>query len=187
MVNDSENDTNGLWEEQPREAQRISLDEIHAKAHRFETRTRRWRTVGSGVIVVAVIANIVEALWPGQNIMERAGDLLTVAAFFYIAYEYWTHGRFAWRPEGLGLTDCVEFYRAHLIHERNLARQSSRYLLPFVPGVTLSLLSGVLEGVPTSRLIVFAALGVALFLGVAWWNARTARKLQKEIDALRTS
>ena len=186
MANDSENDIHGRWEEQPREAQRISLDEIHAKAQRFETRTRRWRTVGTPLIILLVIANTVEAVWPGQNIMERAGDLLTVAAFFYISYEYRKHSRFA-RPEGLGLTNCVEFYRAHLTYERNLARQSSRYLLPFVPGVTLSLLSGVLdEGVPTARLIGIAAFGVALFLGVAWWNAHTARKLQKEIDALDT-
>ena len=37
---------------------------------------------------------------------------------------------------------------------------------------------------PTSQLIAIIVLGVALFLGVAWWNAHTARKLQNEIDAL---
>src|SRR5437867_7749992 len=119
MVNDSENHILELWEEQPREAQQISLDEIHAKAQRFETRIRRWRTVGTPLIVLLMISNTVESVWPGQNIMERAGDLLTVAALFYIAYEYRKHSRFA-RPEGPGLTNCVEFYRAHLIHERNL-------------------------------------------------------------------
>jgi hypothetical protein len=29
------------------------------------------------------IRNTVEAVWSGQNIMERSGDLLTVAALFY--------------------------------------------------------------------------------------------------------
>ncbi len=31
---------------------------------------------------------------------------------------------------------------------------------------------------------VIAALGVVLFLGVAWLNSRTARKLQREVDEL---
>jgi hypothetical protein len=31
------------------------------------------------------------------------------------------------------------------------------------------------------------AFGVALFLGIAWWNAYTARKLQREIGALDAS
>jgi hypothetical protein len=185
MLNDSENGVHEIWEEQPREAQRISLDEIHDKGRRVESRRRRWKTVGTAFFILLVSENSVEVVWPGQNVMERAGDLLIVAALFYISYEYRKYARVASSPEGPGLTNCVEFYRAHLTYERNLARQSSRYLLPFLPGVTLSLLSGVIdEGLPMARLIGIAAVGVALFLGIAWWNAHTARKLQKEIDAL---
>ena len=185
MPNDSENSVHRIWEDQPRERQQIPLEEIHTKAQRFETRTQRRKTIGTAMFILLVISNTVEVLLPGQNIMERTGDSLTLSALFYIAYEYRKHASFAWRPERLGLTNCIEFYRARLIHERDLARQSGRYLLPFVPGVGLSVLSGLLdEAVPASRLILFAALGVVLFLGVAWWNAHTARKLQEEIDVL---
>ena len=185
MGTDSENDVQQLWQEQPRQAQRMSLEEIRAKAQRFETKTRRWRNVGAASVIVAVIANTVEVVWPGQDIVERTGDLLTVAALLYISYEYRKHARPKSRPEGLGLTSCVDFYRAQLTHGRNLARQSGRFLLPFVPGVTLSLLGGVLdEGIPTARRVGVAAVGVALFLGVAWLNAHTARKLRREIEAL---
>ena len=45
----------------------------------------------------------------------------------------------------------------------------------------------VLEGHPTSQLIALVACGVGLFLGIAWWNAHTARKLQNEIDGLDAS
>lgn len=185
MWNESESGVHVMWEEQPRETQRISLEEIHARARRSETRRRQSKTVGIVFFILLVIENSVEAIWPGQNIMERTGDLLIVAALFYISYEYRKYARVASRPEGLGRANCVEFYRAHLTYERNLARQSSRYLLPFVPGVTLSLLSGVLnEVVSTARLIGIAAAGVTLFMGIAWWNARSARKVQCEIDAL---
>jgi hypothetical protein len=33
-------------------------------------------------------------------------------------------------------------------------------------------------------MVVFAFLGVALFLGVAWWNHWTARRLQRQLDAV---
>jgi hypothetical protein len=187
MLNDSENEVHEIWGEQPRETRRITLDEIQAEARRAETRRRWLKTVGTAFFILLVIENCMEAVWPGQNIMERAGDLLIVAALFYIYYEYRKYARVASMPEGLGRTNCLEFYRAHLTYERNLARQSSRYLLPFVPGVTLSLLSGVVDdGVPPARLIGIAIIGVALFLGIAWWNGRAVRKLQKEIDALET-
>jgi hypothetical protein len=185
MMNESENEVHVMWEEQPREAKRISLDEIHAKARRAETRRRQWKPVATVFFVLLVIENSVEAIWPGPNMMERVGDMLIVAALFYIFQEYRKYARIASRPEGPGLSNCVEFYRAHLTYERNLARQSRRYLLPFVPGVTLSLLNGAGGGtVPPSRRFGIAALGVTLFLGIAWWNAQTARKLQREIDAL---
>ena len=50
-------------------------------------------------------------------------------------------------------------------------------------GMTLAMLDGVLAARPLSQKIVLVLLGVALFLGIAGWNAHTARKLQKEIDA----
>ena len=70
------------------------------------------------------------------------------------------------------------------MRQRDLASDSKGYLLPFVPGVTLSLLSGNLQGLPAFRMMGVVAFGVALFLGIAWWNAYTARKLQREIDAI---
>jgi hypothetical protein len=33
-------------------------------------------------------------------------------------------------------------------------------------------------------MVAFVTFGVVLFLGVAWLNARTARRLQKEIETL---
>jgi hypothetical protein len=38
-----------------------------------------------------------------------------------------------------------------------------------------------------SQTVAVISFGVALFLGVAWWNAYSARKLQKQIDALDAS
>ena len=170
------------WQQQPREAVRMSVDDIRTKAQRFDGRVRWWRNVGAAAVILAVIAEVVQ-VWVGRDAIERTGDLLTIAAFLYIAYEYRKYAHSA--PDGLGRTSCVDFYRAQLVHERNLAGQTSQYLLPFVPGVTLSLLHGVIgEGLTTVHRIGVAAAGIALFVGVALVNARTTRKLQMELDAL---
>ena len=116
--------------------------------------------------------------------MERAGDLLTIVAFVYIGYRFRKH-RLAAPAVALGRTNCIDFYRAELVRQRDLSKDSWGYLLPFVPGVALSL--GLFEDRPTSHKIALVAFGVGLFLGVAWWNAHTARKLQNEVDALGAS
>lgn len=59
--------------------------------------------------------------------------------------------------------------------------------LSFVPGVALALLGRGLADRPTSHTIALVVCGVVLFLGVAWWNAHAARKLQREIHALDAS
>jgi hypothetical protein len=87
----------------------------------------------------------------------------------------------------LGRTNCVEFYRAELLRQRDLSKDSWDYLLPFVPGMTLAILDGVLEARRATDRIVLVLLGVALFLGLAWWNAHAAHRLQNEIDALDAS
>lgn len=143
------------------------------------------KTAGAAAVIALALVNIVEILWPGQDVMERTGDSLTLAAFIYVAYEYRRHVRHELRPELLGRTTCVDFYRTQLTRERNLAQQSRRYLLPFVPGVTLSLLGGVVgEGIPPAQRVAMAAAGITLFLGAAWVNAHSARRLQRKIDAL---
>ena len=169
-----------LWLAQATEAPTMSIADIRAKALHFETRTRRWRTVGSAAMILVFIANILEAIFE-TTLLERLGALLVLAAILYVAHEFRKQARLTSMPEGLGLTSSVDFYRAQLAHERHFTRQSARFLLPFVPGVGLSLMGGV-EG--AQQIIVAAVFGVALFVGVAWWNAFSARRLQREIDAL---
>jgi hypothetical protein len=181
MERKPETDIEKVWQQQPLEAPRLSVDDIRNRAQGFDTKVRWWRNVGAAVVFVAVIAEVGQ-VWLGRDIVERAGDLLTIAAFLCIAYEYRKYSRL--QPDRLGLS-CVDFYRAQLVYERNLAGQSTRYLLPFVPGVTLSLLHGIIgEGLTTVHRIGVVVVGIAVFLGVAWANARTTRKLQREIDAI---
>jgi hypothetical protein len=174
-----------LWQQQSREEQIMPLDDIRTKAERLDTKTRRWRGATTVLVILLVIIEAWQ-VWFGDEIVERTGDLLTIAAFVYIAYRYRKH-RLAAPPVALGRTNCVDFYRAELVRQRDLSRDSWGYLLPFVPGVTLALLGGSQQTRPAGQVIALVAFGIALFLGVAWWNEHTARKLQDEIDGLDAS
>ena len=160
----------------------MPLDNIRAKAMRLDRKTRRWR-IGTVSLVILIV--IVEAwqVWRGEDVVERSGDPLTIAAFVYVAYRYRKQALAA-PPVALGETNCVDFYRAELARQRDLSKDGWGFLLPFVPGVSLALFGGRLVDRPIGQIVAVVAFGVALFLGIAWFNVYTARKLQKAIDAL---
>jgi hypothetical protein len=171
-----------LWQAQAREVQIVPLDDIRAKAERLDAKSRRMRVWMRLFFILLLIQQAVE-VWLQEDVIERAGDLLIMAAFIYMAYRYRKQRRAA-PPVALGRTNCVEFYRAELVRQRDLSKDSWGYLLPFVPGFTLAALGGGFENRPASQIIALIVGGVALFLGVHGWNMYTARKLQKDIDAL---
>ena len=159
----------------------MPTDVIRSKALQFEQKVRRWNR-SFGVLFVLVL--LLEAWQMGrqQDVMQTTGELLTNVGFIYVMFRF--RGRFSMdsAPVGLGLTPSVDFYRRQLA-QPDLAATPWEYLAPFVPGVGLSLLGASLD-LPPAQAAAIAAVGVALFLAVAWINRRTARKLQREFDEL---
>jgi uncharacterized membrane protein YfcA len=172
----------GLWQQQSREERLMPLDDIRTKAERLDAKTRRWRVITAVLFVLLLMKGALE-VWTQEGMLERAGDLLLLVALVYIAYRY-RKQRLAAPPVALGRTNCADFYRAELVRQRDLSKDGWGFLLPFVPGMALALLDGRLEARSTSQLIAAVASGVGLFLGIAWWNAHTARRLHNDIDAL---
>lgn len=170
-----------IWQQQARERQPIHVDEIRMKAEQLNARARRWRLILAPLFVLLVTWEAWQ-VWTGTETVERAGDLLTIVALMYVVYRFRKH-RSAAAPVALGSTNCIEFYRAALVGQRDLSSDKWGYVFVFVPGVALSLLGGIGDGT-TTQAILLVSFGVALFAGVTWWNARTARKLQAEIDTL---
>ena len=160
----------------------MSIDEIRASADRFTRKVQRWNIVTAVIFVLAIVLEGWQ-MWREPTLLERVGDLLTTAALLYVVYRYREYSIVQPMPAGLGLTTSVDFYRQQLARQRDLADNPWRFLALFIPGVALSLFGDALER-PAAQTAVIAVLGVALFLGVAWLNQRTARKLQREIDDL---
>ena len=181
-VDEKEREIHKLWNEQPREEHAMSIDEIRSRAERFERSMRRWN-VATPILFVVII--VVEAwqVWRTPEVVERTGDLLTIAAFAYCLIRYREYLAAQPTSAGLGKTSSAEFYRKLLISQRDVASHPWRYLVFFVPGVALSLLGHAFDR-PLVQTAMIAAAGVLLFLGVVWWHQHTARRLQREIDQL---
>ena len=170
-----------VWHAQPREEPKMSLDEIRQRAQRFEQRTRRWN-VFTALLIVVIVGVELRQISVEPELLERVGDSQTIAAFVYLAYWYrrYTLGQTA--PAGPATTQSVDFYREQLTRQRDMSSHSWRYLLPFVPGVALSLFGKALDRSPQEN-IAISVFAVALFMGTAWWHKRSARQLQRDIGA----
>jgi hypothetical protein len=116
-----------LWQQQASEEQMMPLDDIRTKAERLDTTTRRWRVVTAVVFILLLIKGAFE-VWMETETLERAGDLLLMAALVYVAYRYRTL-RLAAPPVALGRTNCREFYRTALLRQHDLSKNSWGFLL----------------------------------------------------------
>jgi hypothetical protein len=177
-----ERDIHRLWQDQSREERTMSIDEVRSKAARFERKVRRANIITGGLFVLLIAVEAWQ-VWREPALLERVGDLLTIAAFVYAIYWFRGRVRVQSMPAGLGFTSSVEFYRMQLARQRDLAASPWRYLALFVPGVALALLGRTFDR-PAGQTAAIAAFGVLLFLAVAWVHQRNARRLQHEIDEL---
>ena len=169
-------DPHGLWQNQPSEPLQMTVEEIRMKAAQFQKKIarRNLREYAAAAIVVAAFTGYA-ILLPGALI--KAGSILTVVAALFVAYRLHRKGSSRPVPAAVALSSGVEFHRKELERQRDLLRSVWLwYLGPFVPGM-------VLFGLGMGSLIW--ASGLALVFAVVWWlNARAARRLQSEIDAL---
>ena len=182
MASNSESDVRRLWQEQRHEEEKMTLSDIRERAAAFHAKTRRSSRLGALLVGLLIVGNALE-VWIEDAPLERIGSLLTIAAFVYVAFRFRKY-HMAAPPAALGRTGSVEFYRAELVRQRDLSSDGWGFLLPFVPGVGLSLFGDGFGDRSPGQVMAIAACGVALFLGAAWINARSASKLQKQIEAL---
>jgi hypothetical protein len=170
------------WQQQEREKQRMAADDVRAKAEALERKVRGWKVTGA-LLLTVVIGVEAWQIWMPNPLLERTGDLLTIAAFVYLAYAFRRYAPLEAVPWALGRTTSVDFYRTRLERQRDLASHPWRYLAVFIPGVALSLFGRMGERTMEQNAAIAVA-GVLLFAGVAWVLRRTGRQMQRELDEL---
>jgi hypothetical protein len=174
-----------LWQSQEVEKVAITIDEIQKRAARFERRIRRRNIVeyagGTSVIVLFVLAALRNPGW------RAIPQYLLIAGVLYAMLQL--HGRASARfmPRDVALRASVQWHREELERHRAALRAIWRwYLLPLVPGLVAILIVGAVEHGVTAFWYICCFGFPAVLAGIWALNRRAARRLDRQIDELRS-
>ncbi|MDP9051883.1 MAG: hypothetical protein M3O31_14365 [Acidobacteriota bacterium] len=194
MTNESSSsDIRDLWQSQPTEPPRISLEDLRGKMQKFERRIfwRNIREYAGGVFVVAAFGF---CEWKLPALLLRLGSGLTIAGALYVMFQLHRRASIHPAPADLGLKTCLQFHRQSLERQLDALRTVwSWYLLPFIPGLAVFFMGTAVNQwtahpVGMGQLLmgygILVILVGAVFLAVWKLNQRAADKLQAQIDEM---
>jgi hypothetical protein len=180
------NDPRDLWQSQEVEEMKIPVEELRAKAAKFQSRIH-WRNAREYVAALVVIATFGRALWKNPHIVPRIASALIVAGAIYIVWHLWKSGAPKFLPADMGRVDCVRFYRRELERQRDLLRSVWKwYIGPLIPGMALSFIYAVAIAPADRRWhrVVGGAVLAAFIWIIGWMNQRAAGRLDGRIAEL---
>ena len=183
-------DLKDLWQSTPvKSTPVLDVDRVKIEAHRFERKIRR-RNVLEWLACAIIVGLHIRDLFESENLWMLLGNGTIVLGGAYIALVLWRRGRVTLDADPN--QDTIAFIEAHATaleaQAKLLAKVPLWYLSPLALGIALQLVGRSIAAGKTSTGVLLAAGLVAVtFLGVAWLNIRSARKLNAEAGALRAS
>jgi hypothetical protein len=188
MAKSEKPDVKAIWGAQAVEPNLVSIEQIRAKADKFQSAVRRRNRI-EYVAGVLVVAGFGWYIWIFRTPLMRLGSLLIIAGTLFIMA--WLHFRVSANPipSQISFMDYMSRYREELRRQQTALRTVWLwYLGPLVPGLVLFTIgmSRLLEHAPGSRRPMgpFLVVMVTVFAGVWLFNLWGARKLQRPIDEL---
>jgi hypothetical protein len=174
-----------LWQEQPVEGTRMSLDEIRKRAARFENRIL-WRNVREYVAGGIACGLFVWFFIQNPKPLFRVACGLMIAGLVYMSYQLHRRASARSLPADLGAVNALQFHQAELERQRDFVAHVWRwYLGPMLPGIIAYSLIAVLAARVHPWIAIFINMFFAACLVLTWQlNAYAARCLQKKIDDL---
>jgi hypothetical protein len=179
-------DPRNLWQSQEGEEMTISVDELRAKAAKFQSRIR-WRNWREQAACLFVIVAFGAGFLKMPQIVPRISCALIVVGAIYIAWHIRRWGAPQSLPADMGRANCAGFYRGELARQRDLLRSVWKwYLGPMIPGLGLFVVYGIWIAPPGRRWfpVVYAVATAAFFWAIGWLNRRAARQLESQIAEL---
>lgn len=195
--NNSPESLRDLWQSQRSEFKPVPVEELRRAADRL-TRTVFWRNMSEYGAVLIVLVGFGRTLVQEHTWMLRLGCGMVMAAAIFAAVQFRRKGTSGRRGDGTDAGSCMDFYRAELVRQYELLASAWKwFVLPFVPGLTLTL-GGCLQlallrpEVQRSTIVwMFGGTALACVVtlaGIAWLNRWSAGKLKQriaELDAMR--
>ena len=178
-----------VWQNQPTEGIRMSVDEIRRRAGKFE-RKIYWRNAREYAAALAVVIFFGFELSRGPDLLTGAGFALMIAGMLYLVAQLYRRTSPRSLPAEMRAASGVDFYRRELERQRDALRSVWRwYLGPLVPGVVVTMVAMARNNphhIQHDRWFL-AAYGVLVALAFAYGgrlNTKAARRLQRQIDQL---
>ena len=179
-----------IWQCQPVEGIRMSVEEIRGRASKFENKIfwRNFREHAAGVITIIFLGYSTAT---SHNALDRSAFALLIAGMLYVMYQLYRRGNTKSMPASADVGPSLDFYRGELKRQRDLtASVWSWYLGPFVPGLVLSAIASAAHDLGPHHLVVltFCYALIAGFFVFAWrLNVRATRCLDKMMNDLGTA
>src|SRR5208282_211747 len=130
-------DPRNLWQSQEVEEMKISVEELRAKAAKFNSRIR-WRNLREYVAALIVVVWAGTGLWKVPDTVERIAFALVMAGAAYYMWHVKKWGSAMSLPGDLGRADCVRFYQSELAQQRDLVGGIWKWAIgPMIPGLAL--------------------------------------------------
>ena len=187
MVNESPpNDRlKTVWQNQPSEGIRMSVDEIRHRAGKFQKKVY-WRNAREYIAAIVVLVIFGFDFWHTSDALARVAFGLIIAGTLYVIWHLHQRGASRSVPTEMGLASGLEFHRRELERQRDLLRSVwSWYLGPVIPGLVVLMVARARIDPGHLRNIGLSSALIALVFVSAWWlNQRAARKLERRIDEL---
>lgn len=184
----SKNDIQTLWQEQIMTSNPLTLETLRRRETRLHACIRRRNSVeyAIGALVSLVFLLLAAGAFglpagTGATLM-RVGAGLIVCGFALVG---WHLQRRTGRNAGEVTGTVAEHYLTELGRQRDaLSSVWLWYLLPVAPGLAVLFAGvGLLPGADPIVAVIDAGLTAAIFAGIAWLNARAARRLDGELQA----
>jgi hypothetical protein len=182
-------DPQKIWQEQPTEATKMSLEEIRRKARKFQNKARL--TALAAIVIGLILCGVFAGTFAkAQFLVLRIGwGVLSLWGFYgaYQAYKWIWPGSLA---QDATLATSLDFYRRELERRRDYGRQiwsRSGLWLCFI-GLALVVIPALIASFRTPRLLLnavpFFVLLATWFVAFSYIRKRNQGNLQREIDEL---
>lgn len=180
-----------LWQEQDNTGFSMEPSEIQRKFARLQGKLRRRKYLAYAICFGESICFAYWLIFANQPVVLRVGFVLIIVGVNFLAGQIWLDNRSRQKEledsGAAGQTNCMDFYRAELVRQRNFHRGVwfwSR-LVALLPGLLLISIWSTVKGIRDGGggLVVLIATPVLTILAI-WVNYRVSRKHQRQIDVI---
>ena len=183
----AENYVQKLWQCQPVEGIKMSVQELRKRSGKFERRIL-WRNLREYAGALFAIVMFTYFFVQRHDLLYRIAFALFIASMFWIAVQLYRRASAKRMPTGMDASASLQFYRAELEKQRDVVRNVwPWYLAPLVPGFVALTIADVVSLPYPANLMKPALTDVivaAVFFGVWKMNLRAARCLDRMINDL---